>query len=991
MTIYTKQYQKILAYEMLRYLMLGSLPDINEISSRLSKALDKKGNITYKYVPQPFKERFQNEVYNKGLNSLKFDIDTFHETLIDLFAESANRLNFADLYNKVSSYELGRLKAGLELLLFVSNNTDFYFDGFFETFSDTSKTDVSRSSRDIIDLAEGCISLPYGGKNTSRIDPGDLVGQNSTDIRVSDPSIVLSTNQIPNSKFGNIFTDSLSVWGYEVITSSNSPLSIEFKFPLNINQKLESEYFVSRFEVNTHSLTKQLLEVSTSNDDINYFTILGYEKGIELTEQKKTYALDFETTLVQYVRIKLSKNEADEEILSGTDKQYRYIFGLKRFATFQTGRQLSGTYISKPISFKSGNPLGKVALSSKESIPSGCTISYSIAPIDSTGKEGSFIPITPLTNTSGTGSSKVVTFSTTLDKSINFTVATAGDDSPITYGTSFQGKDFYRVGPSLSLPPIFGSSQLFRGSRSWFRDLSGGFEILNVDDNYVSFSESDIEAMYAVTTEVPAVNNIGLSADQIYRAQLLLTKSPYYDSSKGHSLKPQPGVQSSQLDIMPNYAVYKILLKSTTGLITTGFTLNSSRTQYLPTSSFILYSTDPAKRPAIRSLGGVIYTEGIDFNYEVLDIGGQYRPTTRITIPEGSRFIDSTGSVIALLLEFVYYNDPDITHKVTQIQGNVVLLEHANLTQLSSIEIMYRFVPTSPSTIIKSSIRVSNLPSSSPSRIFYVEGRDYVVDSTNGGIQRIPTGNIDTKGAIYVQFSYRGSASNLHTFLTWAFISPTDGVQIRFDLNTATKKNKLIVDTSVGESFYVNTRDGLIDLTNAVSTSVLPYGWAQFVVRSKNPSLHGDYGTNLIDQVIQIKDINKKKVFKPNNFYFNEITAFRDPLQERTLNHLKVNTLLSDHSLFAIDSLTDPIDSYVVLNFKPNETSELYSKIPTDDSDESNPPETIYEEFLFKWKETLDNDNPYSKLVMKIELSRSPNVNGALTPKVFEYQVRAGT
>lgn len=988
MSIYTNQYQKLLSQELLRYLMIGTLPDINEISSRLSKALDKKGKVIYKYMPQPFKEVFQNEVYNKGLNSIKFDIDVFNETLIELFSDASKRLNFADLYNKVTSYELEKLGAALENLLFVSNNSDFYFEGAFETFSDVSKTNVGASSKDVVDLAEGCIALPYGGRNTHRIDPGLLINEQTASIKVSNPEVVISSNQIPNSKFGNIFTDTLSIWGYEIITNQNIPFSIEFKFPLNINRSVESEYFVSRFEVVPHSIKDQKFEITISNDDVNYLSLLGYEKGIDLKEQKKIYGLDFETSLVQYVKIKLSKLTADEEILSGTSKQYRYIFGLKKFAAFQTGRVQSATYISKPFTFTKS--IGKVSIDAESTIPSGCSVEYSIAPVIN-DSIGAFIPIVPVGNASTIGASKVVKFNSVLDKAARFVVTTSGDDAPIVYGNPFQGKEFYRVGKALGNKPIFGNSLLYRGYKSWYRDITGGFEILNVDDNYVSFAENDIEAMYATTTEVPGISVPSQSNDGIYRTQLVLSKPPYYDSSKGHSLKPQPGVNNSQLNIMPNYAIYKISLNKTTSRITAPFVLSSSRTQYLPVSSFILYTTDGTKRPVIQSQTGVLYTEGTDFTYETIDIGGQSRPTSRIIIPNGSRFLDTAGNVQPLALEFVYSNDPDITHKVIQIQGNTVMLEHASYNQLDSLEIIYRFIPVSPSTIIKSSIRVSNLPSSSTSRIFYVEGRDYVVDPSTGGIQRIPTGSIDTKGSVYVQFSYRGSSTNLQTFLTWAFINSTEGNQIKFDLDPSTKKNKLVTDATVGESFYVNTKDGLIELTKATATNTLPYGWVQFIVRSKDPDTFSSYGTNLIDQVIQLKDINKKKIFRENNYYFNEIVAFREPLQEKTLNHLKVNTLLSDHSVFAIDSLTDPYNSYIVLNFKPNETTELYCKTPTDDSDESNPPASSDEEFLFKWKESLGSTEAYDSLVVKIDLRRNPDVYTSLTPKVMSYQLRVGS
>lgn len=988
MSIYNRQYQKILSSEMLRYLLLGTLPNINDISQRIGNALGNKNNITYKYIPQPFRDIFQNEVYNSALKKIKFDIDLFHEDLIQMFADASNRLNFSDLYHKINSYELKKLQAELELLLFTVSDADFYFDGAFDTFSDTTKIS-QESTKDVIDLSEQCLSLPYGGKNTKRIDVGSLINTVNIPITISNTNVVSSFDQIPNTKFGNIFNDSLAVWGYEVITNENVPLDITFTFSLNPDG-LESEFFVSRFEVTPHSYKKQTVTITTSNDDVNYISLLGHEQGFITEDQKKTYAIDFETTLVQYVKIKISKAEADEEILEGDVKKYRYVFGLKRFAAFQTGRISNAIYISKPFKFKSEEPIGKVSINTDQLVPSGTTVNYSIAGVTKAGNTTSFIPISPVGQDSSIGTGKIVTFNSNSQQSKKFTVTYSGNDSPQLYGSAFQGKEFYRIGPTISVNHIFGSGRLYRGFKSWFRDYTGSFEILNVLDNYVSFEQTDLEALYTTITEVPQITLLGTGDDGVRRIQLQVAKLPYYDSSRGHSLKPQPGTQNSNLDTRPNYTVYKIVNRSDSSRKTTSFVLSSSRTQYLPNSNFIIESNKSTELPILRLLSGQIFTNGTDYTFETVDIGGRSRPTGRIIIPNGSQFLDTGGNVINYSLEFVYTIDPDITHKVSRIEGNNIILDHSSNSIYDSIEVTYRYIPTTPSQIIKSSIRVSNLPSTSPNRIFYVEGRDYVVDPGTGGIQRIPPGNISSKGSVYVSFSYRSSSSAVQTFTTWAFVSDTNGSQIKFDLDPTSKKNRLTVDTEVGESFYVNSRDGLINLTNSTTSPVLPYGWVQFIVRSKDPSTNAQYRSNLIDQVIQLKDNNKKKIFKSFNNYFNEITAFREPLLEKTVNHLKVNTLLSNHDVFAVDNRTDPLAAYVLLNFKPNETTELYSKVPTEDADETSPPQTTDEEFLFEWSEKIDTDSAPAEIIVKIELNRNQDIDGAITPKVNSYQLRVG-
>jgi len=205
------------------------------------------------------------------------------------------------------------------------------------------------------------------------------------------------------------------------------------------------------------------------------------------------------------------------------------------------------------------------------------------------------------------------------------------------------------------------------------------------------------------------------------------------------------------------------------------------------------------------------------------------------------------------------------------------------------------------------------------------------------------------------------------------------------------RKNKLVSDTAVGEGFFVNSSNGLVELTNAVNTPVLGPGWVQFVVRSKNPTTNVSFGSNLIDQVIQLRDIYRKKIFRSNNLYFKEISAIRDPMIQVTLNHLKVNTLKSDHNVFAIDNTTDPRSNYIVLNFLPNNTTELYNYIPTADSDSNSRPQANSEQFLFQWRSRSLDQAIGNKVVVRIDLERNEQTDGAITPKVFDYKIRAST
>lgn len=992
MGIYQRQYQKILAQELLRYLLLGRLPNVDEISKRLAASLGSDGNVTYQYLAQPYKEVFNFRNYNKSLRRIKFDIDVFQEELFELFKSSVERLNYADMFQKVNSFELTKLQALLETLLFTVENADFYFLGAFETFSDTSKTNITESTQGIVDLSEQALTLPNTSLNSSRVYSGHLANKVSWKIDVTEPVNPLAAEPAPGTKFGNMFVDTTSAWVYVLTTDSQVPAEITFRFPLAGDAKSEVEVLISRLEFITHSSDKQLLKVKTSTDDINYTTILGYEEGITLDDQKKVYSLDFETTLVQFVEVTLSKTGPDEEVAENGQKRYKYYFGLKSIAAMTAGRIRKATYVSKPFDFSENtDQITNVSLSASSFKPNGTTINYSVALYDDNSKLSSFIPIAPIdSSASQVGVNQVINFSKSLPYKDRFSVPTTGPDAAVNYSSPFQGKRFYRIGNSLPFEPVFGASKLYRGFKAWYRDSSRAFKVEDVNDNFISFERSDIEALYTTDTETPAYENLIDPSTNERRTLLTLSKPVYYDSSRGHSLIPPPGSQNNSVNAQTNFAVYRVLLSTTQARVTRNFSIGGSNTVVLPSSNFVVQSANANERPIIRTGPGTVFQPNIDYIFEVEDVGGVSKPTGVLNIPSTSAFVDSSGNIPSLALEFEFTVDPDITHKVEKIESNVVTLINSNVRVDENLEIKYRYIPTAPSEIIKASIRLSDAPSTARSRNFYVIGQDYLVDPSTGNIQRIPTGNIPSQGVAYAQYSFRNAEEGIETFQTWCNITASEGIQIRFETDPTIKKNRLVVDNEVGEGFFVNGPQGLVNLTNAVNSPTLGPGWVQFIVRSKNPTANVGFQSNLIDQVIQLRDQSQKKIFRENGTYFREIIALRDPLIQKTLNHLRVNTLLSDRTIFAIDNTTDVTKRYIVINFLPNTTEELYLKGPTDDSDITNVPEDVSEIFLLEWA-TISQNTKGNKLVIKIDLERSPELDGGITPKVYEYKLRAAT
>lgn len=978
MAIFDKQYKKLIALELLKSFLQGKLPSIDDIAKRISVVLSKGGNTLYSYVPQPYKDKFNIRTYNKGLKQIKFDIDLLYEEIIDLINDSIKKSNYADMYFKLHSYELNRLKQSLDNLLFVTNNTDFYFDGVYDDFSSLEKTDIQASTQNIVDLSETVISLPYGTKGTSKV----IVSlENNSLINIlTDSNNILSSRPIPGSRFENIFLDTISYWGQEVITHTPAPVELSFTFQI---QPGEVEILLNRVELVSHSTKSQNIKILLSNDAVNFFSPLGYEGGINTSDKSKVFGLDFETTLVQYVRVNIRKESPDAEVTINGEKKYQYIFGLKNISLYKTGRARTAVYQSAPFSFSSN--ISKVGISSTAHIPQGTSVSYSIALLSDTEEYlTEFLPIIP-SNNATESSYSFLDFNTLKYNSLNFTVQSAGDDRAVAYGSSVQAKTFYRIGPSLAYKPIYPSASLYRGENCWYRDGSNGFKLKNVTDVYVSFGQSDLESFYDVKKEV--ITNIISGTRQL---EVTLNNSPYYNSEKGHLLKPDPNFQGS-LDIKPNYAIYSVKQISSESRLTRIINLGNSRVQDLPATNISLL---PSVQAAVLSepSTGVQFQLGKDYEFLYTVVGNVRKSTGQMRIPDGSALLNSSGLVRSgAVLHIQYTPDTDITHKVSSIVGDKIVLENCIVQFEEHLEIEYRYIPLAPSEIIKASIRVYNKPTTASSITYYTEGTDYLTDPKTAAIQRIPNGRIPINGEVFLSFSYRDSEQGIHTFQTWCNLSGTEPIQIKLDTRNGSSNNNLIVDKASGEGLFINSQDGFFDISTSTRTPIIQPGWVQFIVRSKNPDANIEYGTNLIDQVIQLRDQNRKKIFRRKGIYFSEITAFRDPMKQITLNHLKVNTLKANHSFFAIDDTTDSTNTYIVVNFIPGETEELYCRIASDETETDSRPSTIAESFYIVWKSELEQELQGKKLVVRIQLDRSIEIaDGGVTPKVHQYNLKIG-
>jgi len=1049
MGIFEKQYSKIIAEELLRFLLEGKVPSNDVIGERISKVLNREGGVTYQYFPQPSRSVFQIEQYNNSLKQIKFDIDLFQEELLDLFGESAKRVNFAELYYKIHTHELKNLKSKLESVLFSIQDADYYFSGAFDNFSDTSKTDLEKSTSSIVDLREGALVLPFGGRNTTRISMLHLANYNNWKVDVSAPeSLVIEKGQLAGTNFYDIFSNVKASWAYQVITSERIPVSIKFIIPIAGSPDEEAEVFLNRLELSPHSLGRQNILVRLSNDNVNYFTPLGYENGITVDDATRVYAMDFETTLVQYVELTFTKENPDDviPISDSTTNNYQYIFGLNHFAAFSTGRVLRASYYSKPFKFDSTSSVSKIALSSNFFRPPSTTIRYQIALTDDEGNlKTNFYPINPIGKNVTSGAPQLINFKNNNYKSEKFVVGLNNTDVDLQYGAVTRGRRLFKIKDRLLPSPIFGAVELVRGYGAWARDSSASYVTLSVPNCYVDFSTVNTENLYFTRSEAPVeaayVQN-GLyvqytSATQTTsqfqysqenrRTRIRLSSTPYYIQSNGHAIRPSLSLQGAQ-DPTPTFAIYSIkkVSQSASRVKETSFIQGNVYPQgntatnpvifNLATADFVINSTDPARNPVVTAvMNSAPFTRtqlvaGLDYDFETVTIDNVQKPTGRIlikhhpqsvlrppTIPAGG-----SPTVFNFIIELEYTPEQDITHRILSLTGDEIVLDHSVHKPGDIYEVTYRKLVTSPNEIIRTSVKVYDKPLSDPTTRLLKEGADYALNSGVGSIRRINTGAIAANGDVYVTFDIKFAGEQLEKFSTWCKIENPDGAEIRFNLDSLSKKAFLYPDYAAGERVFISTSSSLIEITDALGTPRLPSGWIQFIVISKNPGVYTSYGSNLINQVIQLKDIDGQRIFREQSKYFNFVLAYRDPMIQRTLNHLKVNTLAEDTRSFAIDE-SDRNNPVIVVNFLPNKSLDLYSYGPTSYTFPSDivtggsalsrfaNPIKIPETYSITWYyASTEPENIDNNVVVRIDLEQDPKSDGSLTPKIFDYQLRVG-
>jgi len=1013
MVISIRQYSEVYNKFFLEILKEGRIPSIDEVNKRAGDYLPNIGEPVkpiYKFKAQNASSVFDRVLYNEFIDKVKFDLEILFEELGEIELKNIQRILHADLFHSVNSYELKQLQKKLDSLLFATGAFDEGFFVQFDTFDDFSKTNQLESTPGIIDVGEGALTLPIGLAGAQKLDTSHLYGQSNTDIEVvpDDASIV---GMLPGSSFGNLFKDSTNVWGVRVTSPVNQKVKIGFKL------RLAREEFINKVTVIPHADKMQRLFVSYSVDDENIKSWSEYASGIVLTDQSTIYSMDVNDSLVDYIYIELEKDEADNELIQGSIDAsqdvplFEYLFGLKNLSFFMTGRTETGTYISKPFDFSEDlSAIGKIAISAAEELPEGTSIDWSVGFADDEDQLiGSLIPLSPQNRALKSSLPEVINIAEVLTNVSDIEIT----DPLLLF--RYNSIDYYRI-VLLDTQPIFGTAKLFRGLNAWTRDKEGTPIPYVVHNNWLPFSLSDVQSLYVPLEETQSIQTLGGVLS------LILSQPPLYDGDQNtiSSFTAGTGLDADT-DANPTYTIYymKLNLNEDENLVEDpGSSFNETYSYTLSTAAILPNSVTIKK---YDSDDNVIHTfvngsEGSSTaDYYVNQPDGY--PDGEITAIDGSSLINSLGDGNYLLITADY--DIDITRFASDINGSAISMggDEGGIGQIflgRYVNIKYRAIP---SDVVKASIKVKKVygPTANSSDI-YIQGVDYMFDAKSSKLQRLSTGSIPggaQEGAdVYCDFIWNDE-SPIESYSMWAKVGSTQGITVELENKTEwNADNGLNADTALGESFMANIPGvGLIDLTDALIWPKME-GWIQFFVESINPfvedangnedqttkAVSGGQPAGLIDKVIQLKNVDLQRVFRPGGQYFSEIISRRQPLTQVSLPFLKNNLVKGQVDFFAVEKIfvNDIALFSVIVNFTQNINIDLYNYGPhaAEDTSTYGLPIGHPEKFRFTWI-NQEIEDAFTKVIVKATLSRSTNsnsldVNSNITPKVLNYFLKTG-
>lgn len=1032
MSLSQKQRDKAVELALKKVLSEGIPPSSAKIDTITEQLLPTiLGEPSFKFRQQPRRGNFRIQDQNAMFTEAANDLSVLYEENIETLERLLGHLALLEVQGRRYSSEIRMLQKYLEDLLLTSERATNFFFAVGDTFVDIRDVDQSRSTV-ALDVGAGLVTLAPDSRS-AKIPLAHLLEQQTGLVRVLPLSA--TGRQVPGTKFGNAFEDTLTAWQYQVLTENQEPVELNIVIP--ISAVGEAAKLVSRITLQSPTATPySVLPLWSSNGTA--FSLFGGLSEPRLFVDEFA-VLDVSEQYATHIQLKIRKAGPDGEdqievpvdigknnkTRLETRKMFSTLFSFKNIGIWSMGFRRNGVLVSKtltPQDSESMETIGKATLTVNEEVPLGTSIRYEIA---SNLEPEVFIPISPL-NSSNTIAPQVVDF-TTVQRSPKddntFTVDSA--NTPTSLGT-IRGTEFFSI-KTVSDTVLDKTARLWRGLNAWACQREVNTTIVQIRNLLVDFSGSDTQRLYVFEEDERIVShpsNDGTAAIKLKtRFPILL---------EGDKFNPSQDLRSPSDTAKPNFAIRKLIRRPVPGTINqakiSGSTVSVTAVAGSATSQS---DSQPGSPTAGRSgaevtitnfsSGGLLATSSagsvpdlfgskfrLTYTNNSLVVTGVFTITAAqlassgtltLTLDDPTEILETTSAAASVAWEVLEVN---ITPHITEVAGNeLTLAEEQKLETDDILEISYRRGLLPSESPLTSTIIVK---STTGGETVYSEGTDYVIDQNSRTLTRVATGSIqraadDASIAVLVDFDYEARYLNLVTYKTYVFV-PETTPKIRIA--------KIVIDREHGEEILLEAPNGFIDLQDRTDIPPLNTGWHQIVVRS-NP-IYKDDGTidtsSAIYKAINIKELRTEtdtgRFIMPalrhpeasgsfgNKFanYFTKQTAFLQAMTQIPFRQLTTSVRKTDKTVFAIKEASESpttATAVVAVNFDPQDSLDILY-MPPDILGTEIP--LSREDFAIEYAYIPTGADTITGVKLRATFMRDPNASGSVTPILYNYSVR---
>jgi hypothetical protein len=968
MSIYNRRVDELLEEITKWALVEGRVPTPVESTRKLKELLEgvDPSLPRMQLRVQPSRTRFDRAGFNSSVEEAVADLSLLYAEGVDTLTRVINGLNQDDINHRALAYQLSIIDDILESLLLAEPGASGYFFSVFDSFNDLAKVDQEDTTAEV-DLGGGVVRLPIAG-GVKKLDLGFLQNRVRANLRIHSQSQLLGSRLIQGSKFGHLFNDIIGdVWGVEV-ESGIDDVEIEFTIPIasaldrgiaqtpKVLATVETiSAIISRVEIEPMSVTPMAVDVLFSLDGSNFVRLPGINQSIELADKK--VSLTFEETRVKFLRFKMRKAADRVETPASAIAQtvYRYVFGLKSIALYNSGFGTYGELISQLLEPDGPDDLilSRVALDVDERVPEGSNINYFVG----LGETGDWLPITP--GSRDQEDNRVVEFGTSrlssrFDNQQRVTATPSINSS--RNGITFY--DLYNTGADI----IPRTTRLFRGIKSWRRKVNLREDLLSIQNNYVVFTLTDNEQKLYLEVEDEKVTGVAWDGGS-NPTSIPVNHNIFRDESV--PVKPIGGTPQEN----PSYSIRSLirLYNSSVG----GSGGDGATIAALPSLHQAQLTLPLSIAAGKIAVDQYIYLEpgGLaNGYYKVLTVQETSDALVKVEDP-GKLLYDASNITWSIGYQ-------DITDEITDAEQNrIVVASSQEILATDELIVTYRRPLGPEHRLITSSVVVKE-NTEGQGQIFEA-GRDYVVKPDNKSVARIPEGRLLAQGdqtTVRVDFDYAVEEPDLDTYVCFFMVDSAEPKVVEL-------ASQLTIDDEAGEALFIEDGAQVYEVSDKLIWPALPRGWRQITVKSK-PILDasGVIDTDtLMYRVLILLDAAGRLIFNPNGVYFTRMTAFPQSMRETNLFKLQVGVRVEDREWYALDS------GKIVINWDPTEVPDTIYPVVT-----LGPPSASIspiEEFELEYRLRADVP-PERQVRLRAVFERGSKTSPSVTPELRSYNLK---